>query len=147
MPRKVVLVHDWLTGMRGGEKVLEILVAGISRDGLCRCDVHDRRQNRVHQIREAIGSRARPGGRHRRKHPNQNRSGGEGRSKREHGSLYSPRGGAANKPGRYSKHKRHCVQPVNAADKNSELQAILPHLEPSMEEWFHQKPVEAQKWA
>jgi hypothetical protein len=27
------------------------------------------------------------------------------------------------------------------------LQAILPHLEPSMEEWFHQKPVGAQKWA
>ena len=24
-PKKVVLVHDWLTGMRGGEKVLEIL--------------------------------------------------------------------------------------------------------------------------
>ena len=23
-PRKVALVHDWLTGMRGGEKVLEV---------------------------------------------------------------------------------------------------------------------------
>ncbi len=25
MTRKIALVHDWLTGMRGGEKILELL--------------------------------------------------------------------------------------------------------------------------
>src|SRR5438876_10056891 len=25
MTRKIALIHDWLTGMRGGEKVLEVL--------------------------------------------------------------------------------------------------------------------------
>src|SRR5258708_1355687 len=25
MPRKIALIHDWLTGMRGGEKILEVV--------------------------------------------------------------------------------------------------------------------------
>jgi hypothetical protein len=31
---KVALVHDWLTGMRGGEKVLEV-VCGLYPDADC----------------------------------------------------------------------------------------------------------------
>ena len=59
--QRVALVHDWLTGMRGGEKVLDAHLRALSRTRRstrwCRCRARSRRGSRRAPIRTSFVQR------------------------------------------------------------------------------------------